>query len=51
MEQGSTTWPQVRQIFPPGNRVTRQPDGGLLVYHEIPVYNALEETFSNHGAN
>jgi hypothetical protein len=51
MVQGSTTWPQVERMFPPGNRRTRQPDGGLLVYHEIPVYNPLEEMISSHGTN
>lgn len=51
MRQGSTNWPQVRSMFPPGNRVTRQPDGGLLVYHEVPVYNPLEESFSTNGSH
>ena len=51
MTQGSTTWPQVRGMFPPTNRRIPQPDGGLLVYHEVPVYNALEESFSNHGSH
>jgi hypothetical protein len=51
MRQGSTTWPQARQILPPGNQVIRQPGGGLLVYHEVPVYNALEELSTNHGTN
>jgi hypothetical protein len=50
MTQGSTTWPQVQQMFPPRNQRIPQPDGGLLVYHEIPVYNALEE-FTNNGIN
>ncbi len=47
MRQGATTWPQVRQMFPPGNQRIPQPDGGLLVYHEIPVYNPLEEFMNN----
>ena len=47
MIRGSTTWPRVEQMFPPGNQRIRQPDGGLLVYHEIPVYNALEDFMSN----
>jgi hypothetical protein len=51
MVQGSTSWAQVRGMFPPGNQTIRQPNGGLLVYHEVPVYNALEESFSNHGSN
>jgi hypothetical protein len=51
MVRGSTTWPQVQQMFLPNNQRIRQPDGGLLVYHEVPIYNALEETFSNHGSN
>lgn len=50
MTQGSTTWPQVERMFPPGNRRIPQPDGGLLVYHEVPVYNALED-FMNNGTN
>ena len=51
MVQGSTTWPQIERMFPPDNRRIRQPDGGLLVYHEIPVYNPLEESFSTNGSN
>ena len=45
--QGSSTWPQIKRMFPPGNQNIQQPDGGLLVYHEIPVYNALEELISS----
>lgn len=51
MKQGRTTWPQVRRMFPPGNQVIRQPGGGLLVYHEIPIYNALEEMTASDGIN
>jgi len=49
MRQGQTTWPQVAGMFPPGNQLIRQPDGRMLVYHEIPIYNALEDTFSTDG--
>lgn len=45
--QGSSTWPQIKRMFPPGNQRIEQPDGGLLVYHEVPVYNALEELISS----
>jgi hypothetical protein len=41
--QGTSTRDQVEKLFPPGNQRFIQPDGGLLVYHEVPVYNALEE--------
>jgi hypothetical protein len=51
MTQGSTTWPQVQGMFPPRNRRIPQPDGGLLVYHEIPVYNALEDFMSSDGTD
>jgi len=50
MVQGSTTWPDVQRLFATENQRIRQPDGGLLVYHEIPVYNALEDSFSTHGS-
>ncbi len=45
--QGSSTWPQIKRMFPPDNQRLPQPDGGLLVYHEIPVHNALEEMLSS----
>lgn len=43
MVQGKTTWAEAEHLFTAGNQKIRQPDGGLLVYHEIPVYNPLEE--------
>ena len=49
--QGSSTWPQIKRMFPPGNQRIRQPNGGLLVYHEIPIYNPLEEMVSTSGAH
>jgi len=44
--QGVSTRSQVEHLFPPGNQRLIQPDGGLLVYHEVEVYNALEEMTS-----
>lgn len=41
--QGTSTRSQVERMFPPGNLRFIQPDGGLLVYHDVPVYNALEQ--------
>jgi hypothetical protein len=51
MVQGSTTWPQVQRMFVAGNQRIPQPDGGLLVYHEVPVYNALEDSATDHGSH
>ena len=48
--QGATTRAQVKQLFPPDNQQLTQPDGGLLVYHQIPVYNDLEQLTSPGGA-
>jgi hypothetical protein len=44
--QGSSTEPRIERMFAAGNQRIRQPDGGLLVYHEVPVYNSLEESLS-----
>jgi hypothetical protein len=41
--QGISTRAEIERMFPPGNQRLIQPDGGLLVYHDIEVYNALEE--------
>ncbi len=49
MVQGTTTWSEVQRTFAAGNQRLPQPDGGLLVYHEVPVYNALEDSFSTNG--
>lgn len=35
LRKGVSTWPEVRALFPTTNWVIKQPDGGLLVYHEI----------------
>jgi hypothetical protein len=36
LKQGVSTWSQVRDIFGSPNQVIKQPDGSMLVYHEIP---------------
>jgi hypothetical protein len=36
LKQGVSTWPEVRAMFDGPNRCIKQPDGGMLVYHEIP---------------
>jgi len=41
--QGESKRAQIEHLFPPGNQRFIQPDGGLLVYHDLPVYNALED--------
>ena len=41
--QGVSTRSQIERMFPPGNQRLIQPDGGLLVYHDVAVYNALEQ--------
>ena len=41
--QGVSTRAQVERMFPPGNQRLILPDEGLLVYHEVPVYNSLEQ--------
>ena len=43
LTQGVSTRAEVERMFPPGNQRLIQPDGGLLVYHEVNVYNALEQ--------
>jgi len=43
MVQGVSTRSEVERMFPPGNQRLIQPDEGLLVYHEVPVYNPLEQ--------
>lgn len=50
LEQGVTTRDHVERMFPPGNRRFIQPDGGLLVFHDVPVYNALEQLTQPGGA-
>jgi hypothetical protein len=48
--QGVSTRDQIERMFPPGNRRFIQPDGGLLVYHDVAVYNALEQLTQPGGA-
>jgi hypothetical protein len=36
LKQGATTWPDILKMFGSPNRSIKQPDGGMLVYHEIP---------------
>ena len=43
LDQGVSTRAQVERMFSAGNQRLVQPDGGLLVYHEVEVYNSLEE--------
>jgi hypothetical protein len=37
-------------LFPGTNWHVNQPNGGLLVYHDVPVHNFLEEDESSGGA-
>lgn len=46
---GITTWREIHLLFPGTNWRIRQPDGGLLVYHDVPVHNFLEEDQSGGG--
>jgi hypothetical protein len=48
--QGVSTRGQIERLFPPGNRRFIQPDGGLLVFHDVAIYNALEEMTEPGGA-
>lgn len=48
--QGVTTRDYIEHLFPPGNRRFIQPDGGLLVFHDVAVYNALEQLTQPGGA-
>jgi hypothetical protein len=41
--QGTTTQAQVERTFRTQNQRLIQPDGGLLLYHRVDVYNALEQ--------
>jgi hypothetical protein len=36
LKQGASTWPEILKLFGGPNRLIKQPDGGMLVYHEIP---------------
>ena len=47
LQRGVSTWPEVRNLFGRPNWRIKQPDGGLLVYHEISFYNPLEQDFSH----
>ncbi|MEI9895813.1 MAG: hypothetical protein WDN28_18510 [Chthoniobacter sp.] len=49
--QGVSTRDQIERLFPPGNQRLIQPDGGLLVYHDVAVYNALEQLTQPGGSN
>jgi len=49
--QGQSTRRQVERMFPPGNQRLIQPGGGLLVYHDVAVYNALEDLTQPGGSN
>jgi hypothetical protein len=35
LKQGVTTWPEIQKLFHDHNRLIKQADGGMLVYHEI----------------
>lgn len=48
--QGTSTRAQIERMFPPGNQRLIQPDGGLLVYHDLPVYSALEDLTRTGGS-
>jgi len=48
--QGVSTRDQIERLFPPGNHRFIQPDGGLLVYHDVAVYNALGQLTQPGGA-
>jgi hypothetical protein len=48
--QGVSTRDHIERMFPPGNRRFIQPDGGLLVYHDVSVYNALDPLTQPDGA-
>lgn len=41
--QGVSTQAQIERLFPTQNQRLIQPNGQLLVYHKIDVYNALEQ--------
>jgi len=45
LQKGVNTWPEVRRIFGISNWRIKQPGGGLLVYHEIPFYDPLQQDF------
>jgi hypothetical protein len=45
LRQGVSTWPQVRHLFGKPNWRIKQPNGGLLVYHEISFYDPLQQDF------
>jgi hypothetical protein len=36
LKQGATTWPEILKLFGAPNQRIKQPDGSMLVYHEIP---------------
>ena len=46
LRKGVDTWPEIRSLFGRPNWRIKQPGGGLLVYHEISIYNPLEQNFS-----
>jgi hypothetical protein len=50
LKKGVSTWPEIRHIFGHPNWPIKQPDGGLLVYHEISIYNPLEQDVSSGGS-
>ena len=45
LRKGASTWPEVRRLFGVSNWRIKQPDGGLLVYHEISFYDPLQQDF------
>jgi len=47
LRKGVTTWPEVRSLFGRPNWRIKQPNGGLLVYHEVSIYNPLEQDLSH----
>ena len=47
LRQGVSTWPQIRGIFGLPNWRIKQADGGLLVYHEISIYDPLEQDYTS----
>lgn len=49
VQRGDTTWTQIRLLFPGANWRIKQPNGGLLVYHDVPLHNFLEEDESSGG--
>jgi hypothetical protein len=49
LQRGATTWQEIHNLFPGSNWRIKQPDGGLLVYHDVPLYNPLEEDHSMGG--